>query len=338
MKFTLAGIIAVSAILSAGLFAEPSATGSQNHTEYIAANSTQNLSKVALSIAFFDRTMYYPGDGDINPVNVRVSMANHGADTVRFKIADDRMFSIDFTGLTVKNRQLKNTDELNQKRTTSRTVYFRDIVLEPGEEYSFVENVKDYLKIDEPSVYYIELKLYPELYQNKSVFLSSNRLSLDVRPSPSAASSTILPVQGETAIALQPEAISPDKVVEQTIIARQRSLWDQYFLYMDVEKMLMRNPVQNRKYRASSADERGRMLANYKNDLKLSRIDRDIVAVPQRFEIERTSYDQTAGTVSVLEWFQYPTYTERKRYTYHVIQRDGIWLIDNYTVDNLGTE
>ena len=32
---------------------------------------------------------------------------------------------------------------------------------------------------------------------------------------------------------LTPEPISPDKVIEQTIIARQRELWDQFFLYME---------------------------------------------------------------------------------------------------------
>ena len=35
---------------------------------------------------------------------------------------------------------------------------------------------------------------------------------------------------------IMPMDISPDKVVEQTIIARQKSLWDQYFLYMDERK------------------------------------------------------------------------------------------------------
>ena len=43
-----------------------------------------------------------------------------------------------------------------------------------------------------------------------------------------------------TQLLLQPEEISPDKVIEQTIIARQKSLWDQFFLYMDLEEMLIK--------------------------------------------------------------------------------------------------
>jgi hypothetical protein len=44
------------------------------------------------------------------------------------------------------------------------------------------------------------------------------------------------------------------------------------------------------------------------------------------------------GTVSVVEWFQYPNFKEKKNYVYKVRQREGIWQIYDYTVTNLGTE
>lgn len=293
---------------------------------------------ISVSIKYYDRTMYYPGNADINPVFVHISIKNNSTETLRFKLADDRMFSVDFNAYTIKNSQLPQTEKLIRKRTTNQTVYFREISLENGEEYSFVENLKDYIDITEPSIYYIELNLYPELYKSKYLSLTSNRLTLEVRPSPSAASSSVLPVKNKSAELLRPEEISPDKVVEQTIIARQKSLWDQYFLYLDVEAMLQRNPSSKRKYISSSADERARMLKNYKADLMQSRIDNDIVAVPEKFDIERTVYSKTEGTVTVTEWFKYPNYHEKKSYVYKVRQREGIWQIYDYTVTNLGTE
>ena len=293
---------------------------------------------ISVSIKYYDRTMYYPGNADINPVFVHISIKNNSTETLRFKLADDRMFSVDFNAYTIKNSQLPQTEKLIRKRTTNQTVYFREISLENGEEYSFVENLKDYIDITEPSIYYIELNLYPELYKSKYLSLTSNRLTLEVRPSPSAASSSVLPVKNKSAELLRPEEISPDKVVEQTIIARQKSLWDQYFLYLDVEAMLQRNPSSKRKYTSSSADERARMLKNYKADLMQSRIDNDIVAVPEKFDIERTVYSKTEGTVTVTEWFKYPNYHEKKSYVYKVRQREGIWQIYDYTVTNLGTE
>lgn len=293
---------------------------------------------VSVYIRYYDKTMYYPGDGNMNPVYIHISIKNNSSETLRFKLADDRMFSVDFGVYTIKNTYLNQSETLIRKRTTNQTVYFREISLEQGEEYSFIENLKDYIDITEPSIYYVELHLYPELYKSKYINIPSNRLTLEIRPSPSAAASSVLPIKDKTAELLKPEEISPDKVVERTIIARQKSLWDQYFLYMDIEAMLQRNAAAKRKYISVSADERARMLKTYKADLMQSRIDNDIVAVPESFEIERTVYSKTEGTVAVIQWFKYPNFREKKSYVYKVRQREGIWQIYDYTVTNLGTE
>ena len=266
------------------------------------------------------------------------TIKNNGTDTLRFKLADERAFSLDFNAYTVRNDSLEQTANIIEKRTTNQTVYFREIALEQGEEYSFIENVKDYLKIEESSVYYLELFFYPELYKSKYLTLKSNRLTLEIKPSTSAASSIYIPVKDNSVEILKPLDLSPDKVVEQTIIARQKSLWDQYFLYMDVEAMLQRNPSLKKKYIKVSAEERERMLQSFKADLMQARIDNDIIAIPESFQIEKTTYSPTEGSVSVIEWFKYPNFSEKKRYTYKVRQREGIWQIYDYNVVNLGTE
>lgn len=302
------------------------------------SQADEKYADASVNISFYDRTMYYPSGVKENPIYVHVSISNNGTETLRFKLADDRMFSMDFIAHTIKNDELPKNQDLVIKRSTNQTVYFRELAIEPGEEYSFIEDVKNYLTFAEPSIYYLELKFYPELYKMNTVSMDSNHLSLEVRPAPSAASSSFLPVENQTASLLKPETISPDKVVEQTIISRQKSLWDQYFLYMDLEQMMIRNADVSRKYSVASAAERSRLLEAYKADLMQNRIDFDIVAVPERFSIEETSYTQVSGTVKVIEWFKYPNFSERKRYTYKLRQRDGIWQIYDYTVTNLGTE
>ena len=248
------------------------------------------------------------------------------------------MFSAYFNAYNVKNIGLDQTDEIIRKRTTNQYVYFREIALETGEEYSFIENVKDYLTFTEPAIYYLELSFYPELYKSRFIELKSNRLTLEIRPSPTAASSNIIPLQSQTAQILKPQPISPDKVVEQTIVARQKSLWDQFFLYIDLETMLKRDPLRKRKYQNSSSKECAKMLEEFKSNLMAERIDTDIVSIPEKFEIIRTTYTATEGKVVVHQWFKNPTFYEVKQYTYSVRQRDGIWQIYDYTVDNLRTE
>ena len=302
-----------------------------------AQNFTNQNNGIDVSIKYYNKTVYYPESSEENPIYVHITIANNGTEPFRFKLADDRMFSIDFNAFNVKNKSLPQQQNLISKRTTSQTVYFREISIESGEEYSFIENLKDYVVIEDTGIYYFDLKFYPELYKNKLNFIKSNRLTLDVRPSPDIAVA-MLPTNVTNYAVLTPEPISPDKVIEQTIIARQRELWDQFFLYMDVEQMFTRDAARDRKYRTASADERTRMLANYKADLMLSKIDNDIVSIPERFSIERTTYSQTEGTVTVIQWFKYDTFTEKKRYEYFLRQRDGIWLIYDYRVENLGSE
>ena len=101
----------------------------------------QTKDKAEVSIKFYDRTMYYPGDADSNPVYVYITLSNTTSETLRFKVADDKMFSVDFIAFNVKKAQLPSTQGLIRKRTTNQTVYFREITLEPGEEYSFRENL-----------------------------------------------------------------------------------------------------------------------------------------------------------------------------------------------------
>lgn len=298
----------------------------------------QNNEDVQVSIKLYNKTLYYPGESLDNPIYVHITVANKGSETLRFKLADDRMFSIDFSAFNAKNKKLPYTEEIIKKRTTDRIVYFREIALETGEEYSFVENLKDYVQITEPAIYYFELDFFPELYKSKFNRIESNRLRIDVKPSPSVTSVTKIPVSNETISVLKPETISPDKVVEQTIVARQKNLWDQYFLYMDIEKMLTRDQARKRKYTTLSDIERNRMIQDYKLDLMQSRIDNDIVAIPESFYIEKTVYTQTEGSVSVIQWFKYDTFKEKKRYVYSVQKRDEIWHIYDYTVENLGTE
>ena len=90
----------------------------------------QTKDNAEVSIKFYDRTMYYPGDADSNPVYVYITLSNTTSETLRFKVADDKMFSVDFIAFNVKKAQLPSTQGLIRKRTTNQTVYFREITLE----------------------------------------------------------------------------------------------------------------------------------------------------------------------------------------------------------------
>jgi hypothetical protein len=57
---------------------------------------------------------------------------NDRPDTLRFKLADDHFFSLNFTAVNTRNQPLPQTEKWIRERSTSKQVYFREISLEPG--------------------------------------------------------------------------------------------------------------------------------------------------------------------------------------------------------------
>jgi hypothetical protein len=297
---------------------------------------------IALSIRFYDRRVYYAPGSSGEPILVQITLSNNGPAPYRFKLADDRAFSVDFDVRTVSNRAAAPADLLIRRRTQSRPVFFRELSVESGESFSFIEDIRDYAALDQSGTFVVRARMFPELLNAENAggpSLESNRLSLSLRP-PSLPGPGGIPLEldVETNALLVREGLPPDQVVEYTLIARQKSQWEKFFLYLDLEAMLRRDPRRQRQWLAESEEGRQRMLARYRTELESAVVDQDIATIPLEFTIERTSYSANEGTVVVLEKFRLRDIVERKRYTYDLHRRDDIWSIVGYTVQNLGTE
>jgi hypothetical protein len=328
------------------------------------------LSGLDIEIRYFDKRLYYPQTGDIF---IQIVLTNNSAETRRFRLSDDRAFSLDFDVRTLANRSVENAGTLIRKRTGQHRVFFREISLEPGESFSFTENLRNWRQLDKPGSYIVQGKFYPDLFKAETgmpgdaapgmdgsgmdgsyVFealsglpsgnggqqtLTSNRLNLQIR-APSVLNAEGIPValDEETEAVYFREPLPPDEVVAWTLRARQKSQWEKFFLYLNLELMIQNDPTRERKWRAESEEGQRRMLAKYREDIGSQTIDGDITALPFEFDIERTSYNANEGTVTVLEKFRVGGYTERKRYTYYLTRTEGIWTIVDYIVQNLGTE
>jgi len=310
---------------------------------------------IAFSIRYFDKRVYYL---EQDPIFIQVTLTNNGPTPFRFRLADERAFSVDFDVRTATNKAVEAADLLIRKRSQSQQVFFRELSIEAGESFSFVEDLKDYAALKESGSYVVQAKIYPELYQNlestavssagispgrtlaaTGMPLQSNRLTLSLRPRSITGPDGIpLELDVETNAILAREKLPPDEVISYTLTARQKGQWEKFFLYLDLEAMLSRDAYRKRQWNAESEEGRQRMLVRYRQDLQNSAIDGDISSIPMNFTIERTTHDGHKGSVSVLEYFKVGTYTEKKRYTWNLEKKDDIWTIVDYSVVNLGTE
>ena len=294
---------------------------------------------IDFSIRYFDKRVYYL---ERDPIFIQVTITNNSPFTYRFKLADERAFSVDFDVRTNSNRIVEAADILVRKRSQSQQVYFREVSVEPGESFSFVEDLKNYAALTQSGSYVVQARIYPDLYQairSESLGILSNRLALNIRPALIPGPDGIpLELDVETNAILVREKLPPDEVIRYMLTARQKSQWEKFFLYLDLEAMLSRDAYRRRQYTAESEEGRQRMIARYRQDLQNSIIDGDISLIPMNFNIERTTHNGQTGTVVVLEYFRIGDYTEKKRYTWYLEKRDDIWMIVDYSVVNLGTQ
>jgi hypothetical protein len=289
---------------------------------------------VKLSIRFFDKRIYFPE----SEIPIMVTISNESDDTYRFKLADDRVYSLAFEARTPTNRLLDLSDGFKIAMSQSKPVFYRELAIKPGEQYSFREDLERFVRVDVPGIYSVQANFYPELSSSSAAPpIASNLLSLSVRPSPGLppASEAISAVTGE---ALKAQALPPDEVVRRTIVARQKGQWNEFFLYLDLESLLSRDQDRKRQYDAESDEGRRRMLERYRADLQTNVVDNDIVVQPYYFEILETRYTEAKGFVSVLEKFQNGQLRLVKEYTYTLQRRDDVWYLVDYAVFNKGTE
>lgn len=300
----------------------------------IAAGATAAFG-VEFSIRYFDKMVYTTDSG----ILVKVTIKNDGPAPYRFKLADEKVFSLDFSVRTLSGKDLEHTEMFIRKRGPSQPVYFREMSVEPGEEFSFVEDLRDYVAIKDPGSYQVRASFYPELagYEALAAPVLSNSLALSVRPG-AAVPDVKLMTDAATGAILALEKLAPDAVVEYTINARQKGDWKRFFLYIDLESLLLRSSKRAASYTRESDEGRARTLELYRADLIRSASDPDIGMIPSEYAVLKTTYSGDSGEVQVLEKFRMAGFTELKLYTYYLKKKDGVWYIVDYVVVNKGTE
>ena len=271
MKYTVAAVIILLALSC------PFAAASQDDSGF--------------SIRFYDKKVYFLGD----EVQIEAVIENTTPVTLRFKVADNRFFNLDFDVRTTTNLALPHARQFTTERSSDQPVFFREVSLEPGEKYAIVVDLTRYAEFKEPGLFVLQGTFYPELFRGgQSASLKSNRLTLNVKP-PVVTAEEKAKVEAETGALIARAPLPPDEVVAYTIQARQKSQWEKFYLYLDLESLLRKNPEKDRAFRKSSAEAQGQMIERFKEELRRTTIDQEISLIPTSFEILKTTYSASEG-------------------------------------------
>ena len=303
---------------------------------FIALAGIVDATGLDVTIRFYNQEVYTTD----SEIHIRISIRNSGSETASFRLSDQRQFNIDFDVRTTENMPVNPSREYLATRTRNQPIFFREVYLEPGEEYAFTERLDSYVELSSPGVFHIQATFKPMLSSSpepQTAALQSNRLVLSLRPPLSRLEEAMIKAEQETVHTLLRRDLSPDQTVRETIEARQQQQWERFFLYIDVESIMLRNPRLERQFRNSSAQERSAMIDRYRDLMRELKSEDDILQIPQEYRVLQTEYTPSSGSVVVEKQFRYPTYTEIREYTYFVHRVDRYWQIYDYSVRNLGT-
>ena len=298
--------------------------------------ATADSTEVGLFIQFYSKKVYYLNRTE--DIKIKVTVINNSLEPFRFKVADNVVFNQDFEVRTPANQQLAHSSEFTISRKSFKYVYFKEIMLNPDEEFGYVVQLDRFVTLDRAGLFTVQGSFFPELLrENRSAALRSNYLTLNIRPPIEIPKLEAL-LEEETGVILQREILPPDEVVDFTIRARQKNQWEKFLLYLDATSLLLNNPEWRAQYEKLPEEGRLKLVSDYKQGLQDEIVDQDILVIPNEFEIENTAYTAIEGNVTVLQKFNYRDYTELKRYTYYLQRKDRYWLITNFEVMNIGTE
>ncbi len=294
---------------------------------------------VGLYIRLYDKAIYTPE----SPVTLHVGIVNTSDTPFVFHVADEKIFSLQLTVSDLHNEVLSPTREYISRRNSNQQVLYREIRLLPGEEYAFRTTLSSFVDINAPGVYFVKAALHT--FMDGPGQIDSNEITLHVRPSGQDAETAGLTgdqriKEAEREI-LEYQDLSPDDVVRYMIDARIAGDWRKFFLYLDVESLMLDHRLKRERYARGSEEERRQMIEEYKELLRSSMVNSEILIRPSSYDVVQYRVNlnnREEAEVTVLSRFSYPEYTEIKRFIYYLHRPDEYWQVHDYDVINEGTE
>jgi hypothetical protein len=294
---------------------------------------------LSIGIRLVEQKIYFLNDD----IAVKVTVKNDSTDTRQFRIADNRVFSLDFDVRTAINRPVDyHSEAFKNSRNSLKPVFYRDLSVSPGEEYSLVLKLNDYIALREPGLYVVQVKFYPNLYiSESSASIDSNKLTLNIRPAAENDTQRAT-IEAQLDRDAMREDLTPDKVVAYTIKARYTAEWSKFFLYINIESLYINSTLRNdmngrdRFNRLSEADKKAR-LDMYRNQMMIGKSEGDLVLLASEFTILKTTYTPTDANVQVLQIYNHPDYKESRTYLYTLRLSGKTWEITDYQVTNRNT-
>ncbi|BCR22035.1 hypothetical protein [Borrelia sp. HM] len=285
-------------------------------------------------IKFFNQSIYRVN----SKVAIEISLSNSSDDLLTLEIGDVNTFGFDFDVTDTTNIKVKRPLEYVQNRAKNIAVPIRTLTLRPNERFSVVINLNQFVQFDRDGVYFVKGVFFPDI-SDPQKSIESNVITLFLKPKMGNGAEEFnfsnLSSNHEIQDVLKRENLSPDQVVEYLFSALRLGEKEKFFLYIDVESLILNDRNKSYLYKQEFKSGSDNMLKEYKEYL-WENSSSDISRVPSKFSIVETTYTDSTGKVVSDVYFDDGHFYVARRYTFFFKKYDYCWIIYDYTVQNTG--
>ncbi|UPA18093.1 hypothetical protein bpuCAU1_000634 [Borrelia puertoricensis] len=285
-------------------------------------------------IKFFNQSIYRVNSN----VSIEVSLSNSSDDLLILEIGDVNTFGFDFDVTDTTNIKVKRSLEYVKDRAKNVAIPVRTLSLRPNERFSVVMSLNQFVQFDKDGVYFVKGMFFPDI-SDPQKRVESNVITLFLKPKMDDVAGKFdfsnLSSNREIQSILKRENLSPDKVVEYLFSALRLGEREKFFLYIDIESLILSDQNKSYLYKQELKSGSNNMLEEYK-DYLWNNSNSAISKVPSKFSIIETTYTDSAGKVVSDVYFEDGHFYVAKRYTFFLKKYDYYWIIYDYTVQNTG--
>ena len=294
------------------------------------------ITNPSVNIRFYNKKIYTPD----SQIQIMVELENETETPIAFYLADNKLYNVNVKVASLKGVLCDPSDYYLKTMAIKEPYQYKEVVLQPNERYSFRLRLNDYVTIDKTESYEVTVSFYGNLVRNAGEAAVSNTLYLNINEGSedSVPAAALKPAAATSAAAPQRVRMAPDKAVAFTIDAMINRIWDDLFLYINLESLYLKNADRKEQYLNRPEEIRKALLSDYRTKITEGNVEKEFVLIPSRYEITLTTYNETNAQVTVLEYFDRVTFTEKKEYKYRLEKQDSIWMIEDYIVRNLGID
>lgn len=299
--------------------------------------STQIFAQItnpSVNIRFYNKKIYTPD----SQIQILVELENETQNPIAFFLADNKLYNVKVRVSSLKGVLCDPSDFYLKTMALQEPYRYKEVVLQPNERYSFRLTLSDYVVIDKAESYEVSVRFYGNLIHNSGEASVSNTLYLNIGTEEENRPQTTDRKAAASKESQKRIKMAPDKAVAFTIDAMMNRKWDDFFLYIDLESLYLKNADRKEQYLSRPEEIRKALLKDYRNKMTEVNAEKEFVLIPSRYEITLTTYNETNAQVTVLEYFDRVTFTEKKEYKYRLEKKDSIWMIEDYIVRNLGID